>query len=549
MAGTGSSELWWPDRPGPERTVGELLDSRVAWRGESTALVAMSLLAGAEVTISYRELGERAARMAGALAAAGVGRGDRVGIMFENDGAVEAHVTYHASHLLGAINVPLNTRYVGRELDYVLRFVAPAAIVFSPAFAPLLASIRPSLGDAVLLEAVAAPALGQPLGELLEAAAPVVERAALEPGEDADWIFTSGTTGKPKGVALSHGGSVACGYQSVGMWDLAPDRVYQSFAPFFTSTGSHTNLLSCLAAGCAYVIDREFDVVTTLDRMELHHTSSTFLISTVLALILERRTPAELEAYDFSALRRVCYGAQPSSAAFYRRLREEVGERWGVELVNIYGLTEGGTSGIMLVDADMPVALDRIGPYGLSIGRTGYRDWIEHTVLGPGDAEAAPGEVGELCLRGPSTMSRYAGDPEATANALRGGWLHTGDMATRDDDGFVYFVDRNAQLIRRGGLNISSAEVEAVLLEHPGVAEVAVVPLPNPVLGSDVRGVVVPEPGTEFAAEELIAFCAERLADYKVPVQIDFVAALPRNGMNRVMKGVLTGEDESLAQA
>jgi acyl-CoA synthetase (AMP-forming)/AMP-acid ligase II len=331
------------------------------------------------------------------------------------------------------------------------------------------------------------------------------------------------------------------------MWDLAPDRVYQSFAPFFTSTGSHTNLLSCLAAGCAYVIDREFDALTTLERMERHRTTSTFLISTVLGLILERRSAAELEAYDFSALRRVCYGAQPSSAAFYRRLREEIGERWGVELVNIYGLTEGGTSGIMLLDADLPAALERIGPYGLSIGRTGYRDWIEHTVLDSEDAEAAAGVVGELCLRGPSTMSRYANDPEATARALRGGWLHTGDMAMRDEDGFVYFVDRNAQLIRRGGFNISSAEVESVLLEHPGVAEVAVVPKPNPVLGSDVRGVVVAEPGAEPEAEELIAFCAERLADYKVPVQIDFVAALPRNGMNRVIKGILTGEEGGLA--
>jgi acyl-CoA synthetase (AMP-forming)/AMP-acid ligase II len=266
----------------------------------------------------------------------------------------------------------------------------------------------------------------------------------------------------------------------------------------------------------------------------------------VLALLLERRTPAELEAYDLSALQRVSYGGQPSSPAFYRRIRDEIGRRWGVELYNIYGLTEGGTSGLMLSDADHPAALERMGAHGLSIGRTGFREWVEHTIL---DADGTPtpvGEFGELCLRGPSTMSRYVADPEATAAVLRGdGWLRTGDMATADDAGFVYFVDRNKQMIRRGGLNISSAEVEGVLLEHPGVLEVAVVPLPNPVLGSDVRGVIVAD-GAAPSEAELIAFCRERLADYKVPVRIDVVESLPRNGMNRVMKGVLTGEDESL---
>ncbi|HZO06845.1 MAG TPA: AMP-binding protein, partial [Solirubrobacterales bacterium] len=548
MAGTG--KYWWPPEPGPEQTVREMLGKRVAERGRKPALIAPSLLdAGAETTLTYGQLGERAARMASVLAAAGVGPGDRVGILLDNDGAVEAHVTYHASHLLGAINVPLNTRYVQRELEYVLGFIEPAALVFAPAFAERLGTLRPALGDAALIEATTGPgALGRPLAELLASVEPLAEPTPLDPDQDADWLFTSGTTGNPKAVALTHRGSVACGYQSVGAWALEPNAVYQSFAPFFTSTGCHSNLLACVAAGCAYVVEPEFDVHATLERIERHRTTSTFLINTVLALILERRTPEELDAYDFSALRRVCYGAQPSSPAFYRRVWEEIGRKWDVELVNVYGLTEGGTTGIYLSDADHPEALERIGPWGLSIGRTGFREWVEWTVLREeDDAPAAPNEVGELCVRGPSTMSRYVDNPEETARALRDGWLHTGDSATLDEDGFLFFVDRNKQLIRRGGLNISSAEVEGVLLEHPAVFEVAVVPLPNPVFGHDVRGVVVPEPGTSPTPEELIAFCAERLADYKVPTQIDFIDALPRNGMNRVIKGVLTGDNDSLS--
>ncbi len=553
MSEAGATRFWEPEWPGPEQTVRELFGKRVAERGRKVALIAPSLLgatpsARAETTLTYAELGERAARMASVLAAAGVGAGDRVGILLDNDGAIEAHVTYHASHLLGAVNVPLNTRYVPRELEYVLGFTEPAAIVFAPGFAERLGSLRAVLGEAALIEASAgSAALGRPLGELLSAAAPLPETTPLDPGQDADWLFTSGTTGNPKAVALTHRGSVACGYQAIGSWGISPNSVYQSFAPFFTSTGSHSNLLACVAAGCAYVVEPEFDVHATLERIERHGTTSTFLINTVLALILERRTPAELAAYDFSALRRVCYGALPSSAAFYRRVWEEIGKGWDVELVNIYGLTEGGTSGIYLSNDDHPRALERIGPYGLSIGRTGFREWVEYTVLDEDDEPVAPNEVGELCMRGPSTMSRYVNNPEATAEALRGGWLHTGDSATLDDEGFLFFVDRNKQMIRRGGLNISSAEVEGVLLEHPEVGEVAVVPLPNPVLGSDVRGVVVPAPGTEPDPLELIAYCADRLADYKVPTQIDFIEALPRNSMNRVMKGVLTGEGGALA--
>ena len=167
-------------------------------------------------------------------------------------------------------------------------------------------------------------------------------------------------------------------------------------------------------------------------------------------------------------------------------------------------------------------------------------------MLDDGGAPVPTGETGELCLRGPSTMSRYVRDPEATREVLRHGWVYTGDLATIDDEGFVYYVDRRKQIIRRGGLNISSSEIEAVLAEHPGVAEAAAVPMPNPVLGEDVRAVVVAAGEPAPTAEELIDFCRERLADYKVPRRVDFIDALPRNAMNRVMKSALTGEEGAL---
>jgi acyl-CoA synthetase (AMP-forming)/AMP-acid ligase II len=531
-----------------ERTVPALLDARADRIGHRTALIAHSLLSGGERRMTYAELREAAVRLAGALAAAGVQRGDRVGILFDNDGAIEAHITYHASHRLGAINVPLNTRYVERELGQVLEFIQPAAIVFAPKFAELLGRLQSSIGGAALLEATAEqPRLGTSLAVALDQANPITQRVEVGERDEADWILTSGTTADPKAVALGHAGSVACGHQSVPVWGVDGDSVYMSFAPFFTSTGCHTNLLTCLVAGCTYVIEPAFDVRDTLGRIVRHEVTSTFLVNSVLQLMFARLTTEEIAACEFPALRRVCYGAQSAPPEFYRRVWREIGQGWGVELVNVYGLTEGGTAGIILTPEDHPIALERIGPYGLSIGRTSFHPWVEHTVLDDHDQPAAVGEVGEICLRGPSTMHRYVGDEAETARALRGGWLHSGDMATVDDDGFLYFVDRDKQFIRRGGLNISSAEVEGVLSGHPRVFEVAVVPMPNPVLGEDVRAVVVAAGDPPPDEAELIAFCAQRLADYKVPRRIDFVDALPRNAMNRVLKRALTGAGGALS--
>jgi len=529
-----------------ERTVPAVLDAQADRIPDRTALIADSLVAGGESRLSYAELRDGADRLAAVLAAAGVGRGDRVGILLDNDGAIEAHLTYHASHRLGAINVPLNTHYVERELAYVLEFIEPGAVVFGPAFADLLTRLRRCTGRAALIEVAAEPRLGASFAASMAGAEPAGERLDVAESDDADWILTSGTTGDPKAVALVHSGSVACGHQAVPVWGLDADSVYQSFAPFFTSTGSHTNLLSCLVAGCTYVVEPEFDVRGSLERLIRHRATSTFLVSSVLRLIFARLEPEEIVAYEFPALRRICYGAQPAGPDFYRRVWTQIGEGWGVELVNVYGLTEGGTSGIILTPDDHPEALARMGSYGLSIGRTSFHPWVEHAVLDPSGTPVAPGELGEICLRGPSTMARYVRDQEATAKALRDGWLHTGDMATADADGFLYFVDRGTQIIRRGGLNISSAEVEGVLAGHPGVLEVAVVPMPNPVLGSDVRAVVVAMADPPPTEEELVAFCRERLADYKVPRRIDFIDALPRNAMNRVVKGALTGEAGAL---
>jgi acyl-CoA synthetase (AMP-forming)/AMP-acid ligase II len=530
-----------------ERTVRDLIERCARERRDHAALVAASHLEGGETSLSYGELNSRAARLAESLSELGVGRGDRVAILLDPEGALESHIAYHASHKLGAINVPLNTRYVTRELGYVLGFCKPAAVIFSPRFAEVLGELSEQLDDAVLIEAAARPRAGESLAGAVSGEE-LARPSELAEGDDADWIFTSGTTGNPKAVALTHANSVACAYQSQRLWGLDADSVYQSFSPFFTSTGCHTNLLACLAASCTYAIEPEFQVEQTLRRVDRYGTTSIFLISGVIQLIFDRIPLEDLTGkFDLASLQRVCYGGQPMAAPFYVRVEETLGQRMGLELVHLWGLTEGGTAGLLLPPELHSEGVRRAGQYALSIGTEGFNEWIKFRVASEdGDGDAEPGEIGELCLRGPSVMDRYVNDPEATEEALRGGWLHTGDMGTVDGDGYVYFVDRKKQMIRRGGLNISSAEVEGIITQHPAVQEAAVVPKPNPVLEQEVRAVVVLREGEVADTADIIEFCSARLADFKIPAEVEFIDALPRNAMGRVVKGALTGEDTGL---
>ncbi|MGH2761306.1 MAG: class I adenylate-forming enzyme family protein [Thermoleophilaceae bacterium] len=508
----------------------------MAERPSHTALMAHSQVEGGEVVLSYAELSERAALLAGALGERGVEQGDRVVILLTNAGSVEAHVAYHASHRLGAINVPLNTFYVERELRYALGFVEPAAVVFGPDLAALLSSALGPDARPTLVEVAREPVLGEALPALTEDAA-TAPPVPLSETADADWIFTSGTTGHPKAVALSHANSVACGYEAMHVWGLDRASVYQNSSPFFTSTGSHTNQLACLAARCTNVVDPQPSLEAIMDRAVRAGTTSLFLLTALLAMLFRRIDDGRIARLDPGLLRRLTYGGQTMPREFHERVQREFGDERGIGLGLVYGLTEGGTCGLLLDPEDHREAVRRHGPYGMPIGTRGWNDWVDWRIVGEDGAHAAPGEVGEIRLRAPSMMSRYVNDEEATARTLVKGWLHTGDMATIDEAGFVYFVDRDKQMIRRGGMNIASAEVEAVAMSHPAVAEAVALGRPNPVLGEDVHLVVVLEEDAAAGGDEIVEHCRCGLADYKVPRSVEFIDELPRNPMGKVVRG------------
>lgn len=522
-----------------ERTVPALLDAAVARAGEHTALIGHSLLTGGETRLSYAELAQRARRLAGVLADHGVARGDRVCILVGNDGGIDAHVCYHAAHHLGAVNVPVNTRFVDRELREVLAFTRPAAIIFAGEFAPALERVLDGLGEPALLEAATEPRLGRSLGAAMERAAEDSAREPLDENDDADWVFTSGTTGSPKAVVLTHGSAVAAGHEAREVWGLEPDSVFQTYAPFYTSTGCHTALLPALLATATYVVEATPAAADSVERLARHGTTNWYALSTILSLIY-RKVPHELAgALAGGNLKRFCYGGQVMPREFHESVQRMFADERGVELVSLYGLSEGGPCGLMVEPEDHAEAVRRVGRYGIPVGRRGFNDWVEFKIVDEGGEPADAGETGEILFRAPSVMSRYADDEAATGAALADGWLHTGDLVMRDEDGFVFFVGRRKHMIRRGGINISGAEVEGVLLAHPSVAEVVAVARPNPVLGEDVHVVVVLEPEAAVGEDELVEHCREQLSAYKVPRSIAFVDELPRNANGRVVRAEL----------
>ncbi|MDT4921339.1 MAG: fatty-acyl-CoA synthase, partial [Pseudonocardiales bacterium] len=304
---------------------------------------------------------------------------------------------------------------------------------------------------------------------------------------------------------------------------LAPGDVLQSPFPVFSGAGLHFNGLSCLWAGCEFVID-DYGTAASLELAGARQTSVYVAVPSIYAFWLDS---PELDATALRSLRVLDYGGAAMAPALIRQLRERLP---GVGLVQTYGLTEAGPGGTYLPAED---ALVRLG----SIGRRCAGEFTEFRVVdADGQNVVSADEVGELLLRGPAVMDGYLDDPAATDTAFDDGWLRSGDIVRLDADGYLYVVDRKKDIIVRGGYNISSAEVEAVLLSHPDILDAAVVGIAHPRLGEDVHAFVVMRDGASLDPADASSFAAERIADFKVPRGYTFVDTLPRNAAGKVLK-------------
>lgn len=494
-----------------------------------------ALVAGAE-RLTYAELDARADRLAAALLAAGVAPGDRVATLARN--SAEHVCLYFATARLGALLVPLNFWHRADAHRYALEDSAPVLLCHEPEF------------DAVLDEAAAGLPLrrvrmrplleGAPAEpeweELLAGAAGPAARP--RPGDPHMILYTSGTTGLAKGAVLSHARTVEDAFAMAAALRLREDDTYVNyFPPFHVGNWDHMKLY--LLLGARVVLLREFDPAVALATFERERASVVLGVPTMLHALLG--DPA-FERTDLSSIRLLYYGAYDPSGIMQRTAEAFRAREGRIELSHTYGLTEAGPFVALCQPQDV------FRKWG-SIGRA-----VPGVEIELQDADGRPvadGAPGEICVRGPR-MTGYWRKPAETAEALEGGWLHTGDVAVRDEEGFLRIVDRKKDVIRSGGQNIFSKEVEDTLLGHASVADVAVIGVADAVYEEAVCALVVLAEGAsggEVLKAELQSFVRARVAGYNVPKRVEFVAELPKNAVGKTLKHVLREQYGSMFAA
>jgi acyl-CoA synthetase (AMP-forming)/AMP-acid ligase II len=516
-----------------ERTIFDLIDRGARDYPNRLAVVAESALES-QVRLTYAQLTWSIDKAADALRSAGVREGDHVGILLSNEAACEFVRIAFGAMRLGAVVVPLNTRYVATEQLYSVTQMDCRVLVYESVFGETVRQIAPELLNVKAFIEVGANVDNDALSwSALYASGRAEERGFPEIGEDdlADILLTSGTTGLPKGVMLTHSNAVATGVAIAGALGLRATDVYQSAFPLFTSSGFHFNLMSVLTAGATIVIEPRFDVAEMLERITQERSTVYLGVPAAYIFMMEVYDQSQ---HDASSIRLFDYGGAPMAKDVIRQLSSLFPS---VELRQTYGLTESGPTGTYLTG---DLSLTKLGSIGREMPLCKVR------CVTPDLSSVAVGEIGEIVMCGPAIMRGYYKNAEATAASIHDGWLWSGDLGTVDEDGFLYYVDRNKDIIIRGGFNISSMEVENVLFEYPHLQEVAVVAVPHAKLGEDVCAFVVPRKNMQLDIKALQEFCSERLADYKVPRQIVLIDELPRNPTGKIQKNVLREKAVSL---
>lgn len=483
---------------------------------------------GTQARLTYSALSWQVDRAADALRGAGIGRGDHLGILLNNNSALEYLSLALGAMRLGAVVIPLNARFADRELIAAINDMDCVALAYGTEFIGRISAFARRLANPLRLAIL----VGSGTADNARNWATVLEAGKADRGgfpeinenDLADILLTSGTTGRSKGVMLTHGNAVATGVAVAGSLSLGPNDIYQSPFPLFTSSGFHFNIMATLWAGATLVIEPGVDVDSILARMTRERTTVYCAVPAVYIFMLERY---DADQHDLSSMRVFDYGGAPMAREVIRKLADTFPH---VELRQTYGLTEAGPTGTFLPGSE---AIRKLGSIGTAM------PLCTTTVRKSDLSEVGPGEPGEIVMRGPTVMRGYYKQPAETAKVMHDGWLWTGDVATLDDDGYIFYLDRNKDVIIRGGFNISSMEVENAIFEHPSVKEAAVVSIPHDKLGEDLCAYIVAREGMSLDPEELAVFCRERIADYKVPRRWNFVDALPRNPTGKVLKNTL----------
>lgn len=476
---------------------------------------------------TWVELESRVARLAGGLTNLGVKPGDRVAILSLNS---DRYLEYfYAVPWAGAAVNPVNIRLAAPEIAYTLNDSGSKVLFVDDAFAALLPELRPqleSVQDIIFAGDGALPEGCVDYESLIKESDPVND-ANVGGDELAGLFYTGGTTGRSKGVMLSHDNLVFNALNVVAEMGYDRDTIYMHAGPMFHLADMASTFAVTLAAGTHGIVPR-FDVDAVLSFIEQEKVTNTLLVPTMVNLLA---SSGRIGEYDVSSMKRMLYGASPMPEAVLASAMEQMPT---VSFAQGYGQTEASP----IITSLGPEHHVPGGEKLRSAGRAALG--VEVMILDEDDNEVPRGTVGEICARGPNVMLGYWGMESATADALRNGWLHTGDLGYMDEEGFVFIVDRAKDMVISGGENIFSVEVEGAIYSHPAVRECAVIGIPHDHWGEAVHAVAVLHEEDSATESEIIAHCREKIAGYKVPRSVEFrIEPLPVSGAGKILKNEL----------
>jgi acyl-CoA synthetase (AMP-forming)/AMP-acid ligase II len=491
-----------------------------------------------ERRFTYRDLDGHSSRLAAALASLGVAKGDRVGLLAPN--CAEFVIAFYGILKVGAVATTINSGYREREIAHQLNDCGARVLIVHEALLGMADSARDATAG---LERLIAIKEGSDDADsfwgLIEHAQATPPSVAIEPSDDlAALPYSSGTTGLSKGVMLTHFNLAANLRQLVERPGEAAgftsDDVILVHLPMFHIYGLQVLMNAAIAAGGTQVLMGRFDMELFLGLMSRHRVT---WMCTVPPVALGLTSYPDLGAYDLSSLKVGLCAAAPLSADLQIRLREAI----GFPIIQGYGMTE--TAPLLNLDF---IERDRIRPG--SVGPAAADTEEKVVDLETGTSEVAPGDIGELIVRGPQVMKGYYDNPRATKDTLsESGWLHTGDVVRMDPDGYVRIVDRKKELIKYRGFQVPPAELEGLLLEHPAVADAAVIGKPEVESGEIPKAFVVRKAGRDASDEDLMEFVAGKVATFKHVREVQFVDAIPKNPSGKILRRMLIEQERARA--
>lgn len=483
-----------------------------------------------DVEITYREMEERVYQLANGLRALGVEQGDAVAALCMN----HHHYLeiFFACHAMGAVINPLNVRLAAPEIVYILNDSKTKVMFIDQPFLPMLEKIRAEAKT--VKHYVYSDTVGQQPDNLdsydgmMEGRPKTYLIPEIHENDAAGYFYTGGTTGEPKGVILTNRNLVSNAFHLQSVIQYKPEEIYLHIAPMFHLADAASHYAITMMGG-THVFGRAFEPKLCMELIQKHKVTMTILVPTMLNFVLAH---PDFKKYDLSSLRNFLYGASPMPVPLLRKAIEML----PCLPIQGYGMTEAAPLVTGLTPEDHKLGASN-PEYAWLLGTAGTPvPGVEIKVVDEKGEEVPIGTAGEIIVRGPNIMKGYLNKPKATEEAIRNGWYHSGDVAIRNERGYITIVDRMKDMIVSGGENVYTTEVENVVMQFPGVLETTVIGVPDQKWGEAVKAFVVMKPGESASEIEIIEFCRQRLANYKCPKSIDFLEQLPKSGAGKILK-------------